>query len=133
MFVERLLNQGNAPIIEQALKFSAARHRLILDNVANISTPGYVQKDLSVGRFNQLLQERVELRRKAAPGSVRFDDIAGELENPARGVLFHDRSNRSTEQLMTDAAKNALYHNMLVELLRKAHGSIENALKERVG
>lgn len=133
MFVERLLNQGNAPLIEQALKFSAARHRLILENVANISTPGYVQKDLDVGRFNRMLQERVELRRRSAPGSVRFDDIAVELHHPTRGVLFHDRANRSTEQLMTEAAKNALYHNMLVELLRKAHGSIETALKERVG
>lgn len=133
MFLERLLNQGNAPLIEQALKFSAARQKLLLENVANASTPGYINKDLSTGRFQALLRERAEQRRAAPPGSVAFDDIAGELENPRRGILFHDRNNRSMEQLMSDGAKNALQHNMLVELLRRQYSSMEDALKERVG
>ena len=30
-FIERLLNQGNAPLIEQAVRFSAARHKLLGD------------------------------------------------------------------------------------------------------
>ena len=46
-FIERLLNQGDAPLVEQAIRFSAAREKLIADNVSNISTPDYVQKDLS--------------------------------------------------------------------------------------
>lgn len=132
MFIERLLNQGNAPLIEQAVRFSAARQRLIADNVANVDTPGYAQKDLSIRKFQQALRERVEARRGAPPGTTRFDDILGELENPARNILFHDGNNRSMEQLMADGAKNALFHNMMIELLRKQIGSIESALKERI-
>jgi flagellar basal body rod protein FlgB len=80
-----------------------------------------------------MLQERVDERAKGPPGATVFDDVMPELENPTQGILFHDRSNRSMEQLMADGAKNALYHNMMIELLRKQMGSIELALKERIG
>jgi flagellar basal-body rod protein FlgB len=133
MFIDRLLNQGNAPLIEQTVRFTAARQKLLAENVANVSTPGYQQKDLSVERFQQMLRERIDARCSSPPGTTRFDDLMGEVSGPAqRGILFHDRNNRSMEQLMSDGAKNALYHNMMIELLRKQIGSIESALKERV-
>jgi flagellar basal-body rod protein FlgB len=135
MFVDRLLNQGNAPLLTQWLKFTAARHRLIAENVVNLSTPGYQQRDLSLDKFQAMLRERVDER--SAMGTlgatrVRFEDVQAEVENPERGMLFHDGANRSAEQLMTDQAKNALMHNLAVELLRKQFSSLEAALKERV-
>ena len=134
MFIERLLNQGNAPRLEQTLKFTAARQKLLTENVANVDTPGYRQKDLSVEKFQAMLRERVEDRRDASPGErVRFEDVAGEVETPPRGILFHDGNNRSMEQLMSDGAKNAMMHNLVIELLRKQFGALEAALKERVG
>ena len=48
MFIQRLLNQGNAPLLERTLEFTAQRHRLIAENVVNVDTPGYVQKDMSL-------------------------------------------------------------------------------------
>ena len=134
MFIERLLNQGNAPLLEQTLRFTAARHRLIAENVVNVDTPDYRQKDLSVEKFQALLRERVEARRDAMPGDeqLRFDDVAGQLESPQRGILFHDGNNRSMEQLMADQAKNAMMHNLVIELLRKQFEGLELALKERV-
>ena len=133
MFIERLLNQGNAPLLEQTLKFTAARHRLIAENVVNASTPGYRQKDLSVEKFQAMLQDRVRERESAPPGSVGFSDIVADVENPTRNILFHDGGNRSMEQLVTDQAKNAMIHNLTVELLRKQYGSLKNALMERIG
>ena len=95
MFIERLLNQGNAPLLEQVLKFSAARHKLIAENVVNISTPNYRQKDLSVGKFQEMLQERAEVKAASAPGSVGFSDIGAEAQEPNDSILFHDGNNRS--------------------------------------
>jgi flagellar basal-body rod protein FlgB len=132
MFIERLLNQSNMPLIEQTVRFSAERQRLLAENVANISVPGYEQKDLSVSKFQEVLAERAQLRDQSPPGSVGFDDIAGEAINPADNILFHDRNNRSIEQLMSEGAKNAMFHNMMIELLRKQIGQMEMALKERV-
>ena len=133
MFVERLLNQGNAPLLEQMLKFTAARHRLIAENVVNVSTPGYRQKDLSLEKFQALLQDRVRDRESAAPGALGFSDISVDVENPTQNILFHDGGNRSMEQLVTDQAKNAMMHNLTVELLRKQYGALKNALMERIG
>jgi flagellar basal-body rod protein FlgB len=132
MFIDRLLNQGNAPLLERTLEFTAARHKLIAENVVNIDTPGYQQKDMSLEKFQAMLRDRVEARRRAGPGATSFADIDGELEYPQRGILSHDGNNRSMEQLMSDQAKNALLHNMVVELLKKQYAAMENALRERV-
>ena len=132
MFIERLLNEGNAPLLEQMLRFTAERHRLLAENVANIDTPLYRQKDLSTEKFQAQLRERMEQRATAPPGSAAFDGIEAEGESPTRNILFHDGNNRSIEQLMSDSAKNALMHNLVVELLRKQFGAMEMALKERV-
>ena len=135
MFVERLLDQGNAPLLEQMLRFTAARHRLIAENVVNVDTPEYRQKDLSPEKFQALLRSRVDQRREGGIGgeATSFNDIAAEVETPTRGILFHDGNNRSMEHLMSDMAKNAMMHNLCVELLRKQFASLEAALKERVG
>lgn len=132
MFVERLLNQGNAPLLEQMLRFTEARQKLLTDNVANASTPGYQMKDLDPAKFQEMLARRVEERDQSAPGTVGFSDISAEVENPHDSILFHDRNNRSMEELMSDNAKTGLLHNMLVEILRKQYGAMEMALKERV-
>jgi flagellar basal-body rod protein FlgB len=132
MFIERLLNQGNAPLLEQQLRFMQTRQRLIAENITNLSTPGYRQKDVDEGSFVQELRDRLAARKSAPPGSVSFDDILARPINPDAYVVFHDRNNRSPEQLMSDMQKNGLRHNLIAELLRKAYGSIENALRERV-
>jgi flagellar basal-body rod protein FlgB len=134
-YIDRLLDQGSAPLLEQTLRFTAARQSLIAENVVNVDTPNYRQKDLSVEKFQAMIRQRVEDRREAGPGDARvgFDDVAAELETPQRGILFHDGNNRSMEHLMSDMAKNAMMHNLCVELLRKQFQALELALKERVG
>ena len=57
------------------LRFTAARQKLIAENIVNVRTPGYRQKDLSVEKFQQMLPRRVESAGIAGPGAVRFDDI----------------------------------------------------------
>ncbi len=131
MFLDRMLNQDSSPLLEQWLQFTEARERLLADNVANASTPGYRQKDLSLARFQSVLKDRLQERDSSAPGTVSFDDISMDVQQP-RSLLFHDGNNRSMEQLMTDQAKNALMHQLAVELLRQQYSVMEMALRERV-
>ncbi len=130
MFIERLLSQDSSPVLEQVIRFTAARHRLITDNIANVDSPEYRQKDLSVRRFQAMLQGRLESRRRG--GNASFEDIGQRVENPTAGILFHDRNNRSMESLATDLARNAMMHNMAIELLRKQYQQLDMALRERV-
>jgi flagellar basal-body rod protein FlgB len=129
MFIDRMLNDGSEPFLEQTLRFTAARHKLIAQNVVNISTPGYKQQDLSVDKFQKLLAERGAQAGSAGPGETSFEDIGADVENARNGLLFHDGQTRSMEQLMSDQARNALMHNMAIELLRDQFQLMESALK----
>ena len=129
MFIERMVNEGSMPLLEQMIRFTAARHDLIASDVVNISTPGYKQKDLDLPMFQHMLAERVEQRDASGPGSVDFSDVQQEVDEPRRGMLFHDGANRSMEQLMSDQAKNALMHNVAIELLRQQYQTLEAARK----
>ncbi|HEY7118093.1 MAG TPA: hypothetical protein VH475_16005 [Tepidisphaeraceae bacterium] len=132
MFLERLFNQTSAPLVERVLQFSAARHKLIAENMANVDTPGYRQKDLAVDKFFAMLRDRAAHRAQAAPGAVSFDDINVDVDHPAAGILFHDQNNRSMEELASEQAKNGLLYTMAIEILRKQFATMELALKERV-
>ena len=132
MFLNRLMNQSNGPLIERVLQFSAARHKLIAENMANVDTPGYRQKDLDEGQFFSMLRDRAAAKRTAPPGTTLFNDISLDVDHPTRGILYHDRNNRSMEQLASDQAKNGLLYTMAIELLKKQFNSMQQALKERV-
>src|SRR5256885_16269361 len=97
MFIQRLLDQGNAPLLEQMLRFTAARHRLIAQNVVNVDTPGYKQQDLSLEKFQGMLSDRLDRREASSPGGANFDDIGLDAENARGGIPFHDTNHRSME------------------------------------
>jgi flagellar basal-body rod protein FlgB len=130
-FIERMMSGGAAPVLERMLQFTGQRHRLLADNIVNASTPGYRQKDLSLDKFQAMLQRGIDARRDGLV-SDPFSEVRWELEHPQRGILFHDGNNRSMEQLMSDHAKNALMHNLAVELLRRQFEQLKLALRERV-
>jgi flagellar basal-body rod protein FlgB len=131
-------------MLEQTLSFTEQRHNVLLENIANVSTPGYVQKDLSVAGFQATLRKAVEERRASPancyePGST--DEVTFEpggsrlLTNPEEApmsVAFHDRGIRSMEYLMSEMADNALAHNVTAQLLRGKYDSIAKAISMKV-
>ena len=104
--IENLLSSPTTRMLEQAVNFTEQRHAVLLDNIANVSTPGYVQKDLSVADFQKSLRDAVNRTRSGnnnafAPestDSVAFDDDSGSVETQPHEVLaspvFHDRGVR---------------------------------------
>ena len=128
MFINRLVNDGPAPTLTKLLSFTSRRQDLIAANIANVDTPGYVQRDLSPDAFQRQLRDELAAARRGAPER----EAAFPVERRPKGILFHDRSARSIEQLTTDQAKNALIHNVAAELLRKHYAVIDLAIRERV-
>jgi flagellar basal-body rod protein FlgB len=133
MIIDRMFQDSPTLAIEQVLKFTGARQKLLLNDVANISTPGYKQQDLSLDAFQRALA--AQLDGPAESGASAGDAVAGAIDNPnepAKYILFHDGNNRSAEQLMTDGMKNALIHNVMIELLRDQFATLQSALKDNV-
>lgn len=138
MFIDLLLNPTTTNVLEQTVRFTDARQELLADDIVNASTPNYRQKDLSQARFQKLLRARVDggatggADGSGADGDAA-DAAAAVVDHPTAGILFHDGNNRSMEYLMSENAKNALTHNVAVELLRRQYATMDMALKERVG
>ena len=128
--IDRLLNQSAAGTLERMASFHAKRQGVLVENGVNLSTPGYRQKDLDVAGYQAELRDRLD--RRDAAGTADLSGLeAGAAATKAR-LVFHDGNDRDVEQLMGEQAKNALQHNLAVELLRKQYGLFQMALRERV-
>jgi flagellar basal-body rod protein FlgB len=57
------------PVLEQLVQFTQARHEVLAGNIANLGTPGYAARDLSVADFQVRLQDAIEARRQP-PGAM---------------------------------------------------------------
>ena len=60
VYLDRLLNQGSVPVLEQFARFTDARQSLLGEDIANASTPNFIQKDLSLEQFQKILRQKVQ-------------------------------------------------------------------------
>ena len=114
---------------------------MILEDIANVSTPGYVQKDVSVAAFQKSLQDAVarnwasnnETYEPESNQDINFTPGASAVQvNPAEvvnNVAFHDRGARSMEYLMGQLADNATAHNTVSQLLKNRYDITAKAIK----
>ena len=123
-----LINNTSMPTLERLIAFTEQRHDLLVNNIANIDTPGYKVKDLDVRKFQQDMSEAIKNRStqqntgSAQQAKIDFNQY----------VLFHDGNNRSIEKQMTAITKNSVMHNAAVELLKSRYQLLERAISLRV-
>lgn len=140
-----LTNSGALPTLERLVQFTGARHRVLTNNIANLSTPYFKPADLSVEDFQASLRSAIDRRRAASEASfspLRMRDTRqlsfrmDRLEvtpGPANdNIMFHDRNNRDLERTMQDLAENTLAHNAGISLLRNQFEMLKTAIRERL-
>lgn len=141
-----LAHAGATPVLEQMMRFTAQRQRLLAHNVANIDTPDFVPLDVSPRSFQAALRDAVKSRR--ASGRLDGGDVSTfttrEIERTASGdlrlrpgtasgnVLYHDRNNRDFEGLMQDLAENGMAFRVASDLLRREMDVLRVAISQRV-
>lgn len=143
--INDLFNNGSMPVLERMVQFTGARHGVIADNIANLSTPYYRPKDLSVEKFQKQLRKAVDTRRATSTptnGELRVEDSreirfhADRLETSAEpldeNIMFHDRNNRDLERIMQDLAENTLAHNAGLEMLKNQFDLLRMAIREKL-
>jgi flagellar basal-body rod protein FlgB len=132
MFIDRITRGGPPAVLEKLLDFTEKRQDILADDVANVDTTNYVQKDMSLSAFQDALRKRIEKVDESPSAMLDLNDLPTDPTS-TDGLLFHDGNNRSMEQLMSEQAKNALLHNVAVELLRQQYATLEMALKDKIG
>lgn len=144
--MQGLFDFGAMPVLERTIQFTESRHRMLTDNIANLSTPGYRPKELSVESFQQALGDAIDRRRDrtgGASGELELSDTSDIAFGPdsvtARraghaddNILFHDGNNRSLEHTMQSLAENTMVHNAAMEMLRAEFSLLQTAIQERV-
>jgi flagellar basal-body rod protein FlgB len=143
--IEGLFSSGAMPTLQRLVQFSARRHRQIVDNIANASTPNYRPRNVDHNEFQAALADAVERRRQRFGGprgplemrdtpnlDFKPDGVAMKPTARRDNLLFHDRNDRSLEHLMRDLAENAGVHNTGAELIRNQFTMLETAIRERV-
>ena len=116
--IESLLTDPTTTMLEQTVSFTEQRHNVLVADIANGDTPGYVQKDLSVRGFQEALRQAIS-RTNASANETYEADPTDEVTFEGGGVethpvdvptdvVFHDRGVRSMEYLMSEMADNAL-------------------------
>lgn len=124
--------------LEQVLGFTEARHEVLVDNVANLDTPGYRMRDLSVPEFQRRLKAALADRTAGARSSLawqgarRGDDPFEAVAATRQHIVFHDGNNRSIERQVVELTKNGMLHNMAVEILASQYHLLQAAISERV-
>lgn len=88
---QAIFQNTTIPILEQVVDFTQARHHVLAGNIANLDTPGYRTRDLSVNDFRSQLRKAIEARHRAAriapqPQAVSPGDLAYLLGSPSSGA-----------------------------------------------
>ena len=148
--LESVLQGSAIPALEQTIQFAERRHALLATNIANVSTPGYKTRDLSVKNFQSSLQEAISVTRNgeqelSMSGSSdssngRSSPIAGlsksqALENvrdSMKQILFHDGSDIGLETQVTEISKNQSMHSMAIAVMRNQMQQFSMAIRESV-
>lgn len=134
---------GALPMLEKVLAFTEARNKVLAENIANITTPGYQAKQLDARAFQAALREAADKRadrggRLELKSTDQFrTDEGGRLEvtptlEPPENLLFHDGTNARIEREMSDLAENAMMHQAATELLKNYYDGVKKAISGRV-
>lgn len=143
MFLGSVTSGGAFPMLEKALAFTEARNKMLAENIANITTPGYRAKQLDVKSFQSALREASEKRasrdgrfeigatEQFRPDELGHLDVSPTLE-PPENLLFHDGTNARIELEMSNLAENTMANQVANELLRTYFAGLEKAIRGRV-
>jgi flagellar basal-body rod protein FlgB len=133
-----MFQSSTIPILQEVVSFAQARHTVLAGNIANLDTPGYKVRDLSVEDFQQRLQAAIqerhgppEPRSPGEPAGRHGTSLAEVSKNP-QTILHHDQSNVGLEHQVTEMVKNQLQHNLALSLLTSQLRLLQTAISGRV-
>ncbi|HYF15110.1 MAG TPA: flagellar basal body rod protein FlgB [Phycisphaerales bacterium] len=142
--IRELANADAMPVLEQMMRFTAQRQRVLAHNIANIDTPDFLPLDVSPQRFQDALRQAVEARRRAGGTGGLAQPRSREIRVGRDGswtlrpgtssgnILYHDRNNRDVEVMMKDLAENAMTFRVATDLYRQQNDTLRTAISQRV-
>jgi flagellar basal-body rod protein FlgB len=110
-------------LLKGLLGASAARHRVIANNLANINTPGYKRQDV---KFRDAFAKALADKRSGSLTKVDLEHYR-DTSSPAR----LDGNNVSTQVEMGRMAENSLLYEVSTRVLQAKYQGLKKAIKGR--
>ncbi len=127
--------------MEQVVGFTEARQNVLAGNIANLDTPGYKARDLSMEDFQGRLKKAINTRNSgtaysspgegplAASGSHNIN-MASVAKN-SKTITRHDGDNVGMEYQVSEMVKNQLQHNMALTIMISQFRLLQAAVSEK--
>ncbi len=144
--ISKMFTSGSMQSVERLIQFTGARHKVIVNNIANFETPFYRARDLDPMKFQAGLRDAIQDRRRSGANPVdgilnmrntrqtRFHS-GGATFTPDfadTGIMFHDRTNADVERTMQHLAENTMAHNAGLQILKNEFDMLKMAIRGRV-
>ena len=135
--IDGILHGTTIPVLREVVQFSEARHEILAGNIANLDTPGYQAKDLSVQSFHDHLQEAISARSERgapiAPGIHHSgkEGPPGPAAATLQDLLYHDQSNVTMERQVAEISNNQFKHNAAIALMSSQFRLLHSAISEQ--
>ena len=143
--IDGLTNSGSIPALERLMQFAGQRHRILVNNIANLSTPEFRPSDVSVSDFQDQLGKAIDVRRKSGNGQtvslplestsqveVTPDSIDLHPQPIGENLMFHDQNDRDVERTMQDLVENFMTFRTAAQFLRNRFDLMTTAIRERI-
>lgn len=132
-----MINGSALPALEQAAAFAENRQSILSGNIANLDVPGYTTRDLSTSDFQQRLKEAISAQTNPSSGHIPGEPAShlpsmDRVRDVSQQILYHDGSDVSLEEQVTQISKNEALHNMAIALMRNQFRNLEVAIRESV-
>lgn len=128
----------NIPVLQEVLQFSQARHAVLVGNLANVNTPGYRVRDLSVSTFQERLKDAIAASERTgghqSPGVLTTDpnDPMRQVRESMTNILYHDDTNIDLEKQVAEITKNQYMHSLALTVITDQIQLLQTAISERV-
>lgn len=136
--IGKIFETSTVPVLEQVISFAQARQNVLAGNLANLDTPGYKARDLSVEDFQANLKTAIARRdHPHSPSSIGTAPMEkgprmAEVAKNSQTILRHDDNFDGLEYQTTEMAKNMILHNTAITIMQKQFQQMEAAIRERL-
>nr|WP_318246762.1 flagellar basal body rod protein FlgB [Bacillus norwichensis] len=124
------LFSGSFQTIERSLDYSALKHEVTAQNIANADTPNYKGKKVSFGKVFDDAISAAKLRttdpRHMNSQGQKNDSIT---ISDGRTQYGHNGNNVDIDKEMSDLATNQIYYSVLTERLSGKFNLLQNVIK----
>ena len=144
-----MFTPGVTKSLEETIAFAERRHAILAGNLANMDTPGYKTRDLSVSDFQDSLKQLMATEKlrgvPPSPGDGSLNAASGansshlaheqavrEVRDASTQVVYHDGSDDNLETQIAEIAKNQSMHSTAVALLKSQYRTMQMAISGNV-